>query len=119
MNNSHTRACRYLDNCKKYNCTFAHSIEQIKPLYCAGGFTCEKKDCKAIHPDEEVPSSEVLWEQACEREDKVASFTLFSSKNYYNPEDKNTLIITLDNKDVSKFIQVIKKQFENLDIKIS
>lgn len=47
-----TRLCRYLKNCSKAECTYAHSLDEWEPIRCRGGDNCTSVECTYMHPKE-------------------------------------------------------------------
>ena len=60
---SYLKACQYItvnsdgsykNNCHKNNCTYAHSISQLRGMPCKYGDDCFMNDCNFQHPSEDI-----------------------------------------------------------------
>lgn len=53
----YSRVCKYLLQCKKWNCEFAHTIDEFEPVKCKFNKKCTRAYCKFIHPakNETIP----------------------------------------------------------------
>jgi hypothetical protein len=51
INNSRTKPCMFLSNCKKKNCNYAHSIHELNVIECLfdKNGSCKNKFCKYKH----------------------------------------------------------------------
>ena len=79
----------FLVGCKRDNCTYAHSKEEIKPCFCKFGLKCKNQSCEFWHPNDGTPSGSVLWEYGIEKmlEYKKEGEKISITKNLINGFD--------------------------------
>lgn len=68
-----TKLCKYRNDCNNIEkCHFAHNKDDIRPVMCRFKNECTYKGstCTRLHPDEEVPPNEELYERALKRQEK-------------------------------------------------
>lgn len=64
---SKTKMCVYFKvGCKNPKCQFAHAKEELRPTFCRFGNSCRKDDCWFVHPEDEIPTTEELFQYCLE-----------------------------------------------------
>ena len=104
-----TKMCKFFEvGCKNTKCSFAHSKEELRPVFCRFGDKCVNEKCWFYHDDTEVPSQDELFCHA------LQELSLSDEKE----KNKSIGIKQVESKRWKNLLEDMKKEEENVDEEI-